>query len=287
MPSQTTDSPVAETSADPSPRTIRIHNEPRFVRRRITIAAIALVAILVPVLFLTTGAPEPKAAPPVPDAVETLAASLANDRTTTFAVVGDSTGDNVGEWVYMIAVWIGTTYDKSVTIQTWDSVAGYYHPAQSMTEGKSGSVMIFNGSAPGRDMQYSTEYLAALLPSSREIGSVFVSHAHNQAPKDIKGPLTVLANAIAELHPESKLGVVLQNPDNLPDVLQRERVESMRAWAERRGIPTIDVLDAFLATGDFSPLLADRLHPNEAGYEVWASVFEAALIDAAPRPADQ
>ena len=285
MPSQTTDNPVAETSADQAPRALRIRNEPRFIRRRITIAVIVLAAILVPVLILTTGSSEPKAAPPVPDAVQSLAASLTTERSTTFAVVGDSTGDNVGEWVYNLADWIGATYDKSVTIQTWDVVAGHYHPAQSMTQGYSGTVMIFNGSAPGRTMQYSTEFLDALLPTSRQISSVFVSHAHNQAPKDIKGPLTVLANAIAELHPESQLGVVLQNPDNLPDVLQRERVESMRAWAERRNIPTIDVLDAFLATGDFSPLLADRLHPNEAGYKVWASVFEDALIDAAPTPA--
>ena len=66
--------------------------------------------------------------------------------------------------------------------------------------------------------------------------------------------------------------ILTQNPENGADnaTTRAQRRLDLLAFGHAIGRDVIDTYAAFLAAGDWTALLADTVHPNATGSQVWA-----------------
>jgi lysophospholipase L1-like esterase len=207
----------------------------------------------------------------------TVGQALQTDRPYTIAVLGDSTGNGVQEWVHLLGKRIATAYQRQVTVHDWDVDANTY--GKDTVYGSGVPVTIWNASGAGKSAQWSVEHFAAQVPQPVDL--TFINHGHNDPEHAEQG-----IEELVELAYGKGTGgvvVVLQNPraDN-PDRAALE-ANIYRQIGDRfnhpgQGTVAVDVFSAF-PTGDALPplLMPDRAHPNEAGQQLWVDTVAAAL----------
>ena len=189
------------------------------------------------------------------------------------SVLGDSTGNEDGEWVDLWARSLGAT--RQVVLHQWDDVHGGWLP-RTRTYGRRGpTVTIWNGSKSGAQAGYAQARLATLQPQQPDL--VLYSFGHNHSPGKVVGPVRALVSAVDARWPGTPTSaVILQNPQlGATAGDQAQVVGELARWAARAGLATIDVYDAFRSHADEASLFKDYRHPSPAGSAVWAAVVGA------------
>jgi len=211
------------------------------------------------------------------------AARTTPDKPLTLAVIGDSTGNEENEWVYAFARTLSPALDRPITIHNWSIDTNRYVSETLVGSGRNAPIVIWNGSAPGKDTTYSTDNFSALYPEPTDL--TIISHGLNHTNPDLAS--TGVQNLIymarnAQPAPPA-IAVVLQNP-RLDDKAAQEdatvaRLRDTFAPADS-GVTAIDVYSAFRAAPDLAALIRpapDLVHPNATGSNLWASVVTQTL----------
>jgi lysophospholipase L1-like esterase len=191
------------------------------------------------------------------------------------SVLGDSTGNEDGEWVDLWARGLGATH--RVDLHQWDDTRGGWQP-RVRAYGQGGpAVTIWNGSKSRAQAAYARTRLDAMQPERPDL--VLYSFGHNHSPGRAVGPVRSLVSAVDDRWPGSPSAVlVLPNPQLGATAGKQARVKAeLTRWAAKDGLPKIDVYAAFEANADEATLFKDFRHPSPAGSAVWADVVSQAL----------
>lgn len=187
-------------------------------------------------------------------------------------VLGDSTSNTSSEWVYRWAEALGA--EAFVSVHTWNPATGTWFPqARTYGEGER-SITIWNGSANEGNPGFPLELTGMIEP---EADLTILNYGHFGDPDFVASTLDELLDTL-NAGGEDPAPVVLtaQNPA-LPTWIGYADTnrEAMRAAAEERELPVIDVYAAFDETEDWKALLVDEVHPNDDGQQLWADTVAA------------
>lgn len=234
-------------------------------------AVVAVVGVVVAgVLAIHGSAP----AAPV-DPLGRVRDALAGDGPVVVSVLGDSTGNDPGEWVDLWAADLGRMH--TVTLHMWNSALEAWKQ-EPIVYGKSGtSVVIWNGSQPGARATYPLDKMDRILPERPDF--VLYSFGHNGPTAEIPDDLTQAKTAVDARWPSPPLSVlILQNPGlHKHGAVMDKNLDAVTAWAKDADVPTIDVASAFRQAPDLAAIMRDDAHPNDAGSALWAKTVAAAL----------
>lgn len=117
------------------------------------------------------------------------------------------------------------------------------------------------------------------------IGTNNTGHRQDPAECTVKG-VELILDELTERLPESKILLLSifprgETPDDEMRVLNREINSKLAAFESRKNVTWFDINSVFLTddgvlTEDIMP---DLLHPNEAGYQIWAETMQPVLMD--------
>ena len=202
--------------------------------------------------------------------------AVMNGRTSVVvSVLGDSTGNEDGEWVDLWARSLGRT--RHVLLHQWDDAHGGWLPRERVYGQHGPTVTIWNGSKSGAQAGYALARLEAIQPERPDL--VLYSFGHNHSPGKVVAPMRALVSTVDSRWPRAPASaVILQNPQlGATAGLQAQVVAELTRWAAGAGLPTIDVYGAFEAHADKQSLFKDFHHPSPAGSAVWAAVVSEAI----------
>lgn len=244
---------------------------------------LALITVLVVGASALAGGAFLLLSPPRPDQAPTAAAGTLTDvramlsgpEALTISVLGDSTGDEPGEWVDLWARDLSTR--GTVTLHFWDAAAADWKAQPTVYPGPDRAITVWNGSRAGASYAYPLEHLHRIQPSRPSF--TVLNFGHNPFPETAdKGAAELLAAADHRWAVPVPAAIVLQNPSlGFWEEQTAGSVAALRGWAPGAGYPLIDVNAAFRARGGLPGLLADDVHPNSAGQRLWADTVRAAL----------
>lgn len=226
---------------------------------------------------------EPKV--PLSDALSRLADK---DREYNIVVFGDSTGVAGQGWQVLVPQWLGETYDREVTLHPWGRDTDAYEPAWGIGAGDEPGIVVWNGSAPGKDTAYAQKHRDAIVPIPPEaVDLVFMNFGHTERSGAMipnVGPFMLQSQ---RAYPNAAIVYLKQNPDLTGSPLvqvQDLNVAGMDSWAREQQFSSIPVWDAFKAQPDVDALLdvPTMIHPNDAGYRVWADAMIAYMTPLLP-----
>lgn len=254
----------------------------------VLVGSLVVVAVAV-TLVVSQGADDDRAVAPAPSPTVTAEPSpsgpgqraggspLARARAALEAsgaqvvVLGDSTGDDDGEWVHLWAQSLGV--ERGAELVRWGAGTDGYGSPETLG-GVAPDVTIWNGSVSGSRASYALDRLDRMLPGGGA-DLVLLSYGHNHTPDDV-AEVAALIETVRGRTPGAVVVVVLQNPQigdsNAP---VRETVATLAA---EHDVATIGVDEAFLRDGrPLEALLVDLVHPSDEGSEVWARTVASAL----------
>ncbi|MDR6505636.1 SGNH/GDSL hydrolase family protein [Arthrobacter oryzae] len=217
----------------------------------------------------------PQAAPEDAVTVRDLQTMVSGTDALTISVLGDSTGDEPGEWVDLWARHLSKR--GTVTLHFWDAATNDWKAHPIVYPGPDRAITVWNGSRSGASHAYPLEHLDRIQPSRPSF--TVLSFGHNPAPERAdRGAAELLAAADAKWAARVPAAIVLQNPsEGLWEKQTADSVAALRSWAPGAGYPTIDVNEAFRVHRGLPDLLTDDVHPNSAGQRLWADTVAAAL----------
>ncbi len=203
-------------------------------------------------------------------------ALLRRDEPLVVAALGDSTGNETWEWVYEWARLLAET--RPVTVLSWDERTedGYVGPRvlSQSGDGAGGPVVIYSGHRSGARVEYVVDRLDRLLPERPDL--VILNFGHNNSAEDVTDQLgEALAALRAKAGPDVPVVLTLQQPQQ--GDANAEVRGLVQAFAVEHGLVSVDVARAFEDSGDPQALLADAVHPNQAGATVWAEAVARTL----------
>ncbi|NUL48332.1 SGNH/GDSL hydrolase family protein [Cellulosimicrobium funkei] len=182
-------------------------------------------------------------------------------------VLGDSTSNTSSEWVYRWADELGA--EASVSVHTWNPEVGTWFPqTRDFGEGER-TITIWNGSATEGNPGFPLELDGMIEP---EADLTILNYGHFGEPGFVASALDELLGTL-DAGGEDAAPVVLtaQNPALATWIGYADtNRDAMRAAAEERGLPVIDVFAAFEEAGDWESLLVDEVHPDDDGQQLWA-----------------
>ena len=224
--------------------------------------------------------------------------SAQND--VSIVVLTDSTGNQTGEWIYLLANGsMKSAYpDWTITFAFWDTGTSDYAAATTLQTGTNGkTIKFYAGAIAGSAANYfaGPRFTAGVSNPNPDV--IVLSYGHNG---DLTGggpyslqPYRQLAffNGIADKLTKNlpNVPVVMigqnpsiynngSNPSNTNDGFMETRLSYLRPFAARRGWGFVNVHDAFLQSGTaLVDLLLDSLHPNATGSQLWADTVWAAM----------
>ncbi|GAA1131297.1 SGNH/GDSL hydrolase family protein [Citricoccus alkalitolerans] len=211
------------------------------------------------------------------DAVTTAAQSVVNrGDDSVINVLGDSTSNTSTEWVYRWAEELGG--DAAVTVHTWNAEAGTWYREPRTYGGGDRTITIWNGSViegtPGLPLE-----VDGMI--EREADLTILNYGHWGDPDFVSSSLEELLNTL-DGGAEDAAPVVLtaQNPARPTWVGYADtNRDAMRAAAEERELPVINIEKVFEDSGDWESLLADEVNPNEDGHQLWAEAVSGYFAD--------
>lgn len=260
----------------------------------IALAVFALITIVIVAISLVDLRPQGREAPPErtdPAASEpgplstpraprnstigNIGTLLSSSDPVKIVILGDDTGtdpsNGAPSWVTLWARQLST--DRPVSLKARDST-GDGTPTP-MGSGAAPPIEILNASDRPGQLSGIVPQAGLLMP--RDTDLVVISVGHHESLDTLPRNLDALWAKL----PAGAMGlVVIQNPQGGDGASeQRARTTAVQDWAQRKGVASVDVFNAFIRAPD--PLVellgADLIHPNERGAEVWRDAIVAAL----------
>jgi beta-glucosidase len=111
--------------------------------------------------------------------------------------------------------------------------------------------------------------------------------ANSATPKDTADGIKVIADKLKKQYPDIKIIVLHVFPrGEKPDNNLRLKVNEINSFLPKlfesdKNVKLLDINKVFLDENNILPksIMPDSLHPNEAGYELWAEAVEPALVE--------
>lgn len=194
----------------------------------------------------------------------------------TLTVLGDSTGNEPGEWVQLVASDLGRITGRPVVMHYWDQMKNSYLPPKPAGDGGNAPIHVWDGSAAGRGADYSREHLTALMPSKSDL--VILNHGHNhQTASAVVPSFRSLLFTVDLRHGPVAGFVTVQNEWKIPTASSTAvQAETKRAFTgSEYGV--IDVMTAFKSAPDKDELLMDGFNPSPVGSRLWADTVLKSL----------
>ncbi len=142
-----------------------------------------------------SAAAPPAAAPDGAVTVGDLRAIVSSRDALTISVLGDSTGDEPGEWVDLWARELSKR--GTVTLHFWDGATDDWKAHPTVYPGPDRPITVWNGSRSGASYAYPLEHLDRIQPSKPSL--TVLNFGHNPAPERAdKGAAELLAAADAK-----------------------------------------------------------------------------------------
>lgn len=203
------------------------------------------------------------------------------ERPWVLAVVGDSTGNESHEWVYLLAESMSDKFDRPVLIHNWSVETSAYSDSTTVGAGSAAPIVVWNGSASGKAFDYSLTHRTALAPQKPDL--LILNHGHNHAAEqDLRsGTYKFVEWAVTAWEAAPAIAVTLQNPriDKGAEVHAAGVASLRQQWSDSK-VTLIDVWSAFqYSSQDVSALVrSDGFHPSPAGEVVWAESAHQTLF---------
>jgi lysophospholipase L1-like esterase len=216
--------------------------------------------------------------PTAPDPLQQARSVLQREERTVLLVLGDSTGNDRGEWTYRWAEALATSRPTSIAPWNEWTEDGYVQAEALSGNGAAqaglGEVFVLSGSQTGARAGYAASRMELMAPETPDL--VILNLGHNNGAEDVAGELQETLDSLRTLAgDEVPVLVTLQQPQAGDE--NAEVRAAVARWAQQEGLPTIDVAERFLAEEDPDALLTDALHPNDEGSALWAEVVADAL----------
>lgn len=205
-------------------------------------------------------------------------------RDTSGLFLGDSTGNEVTEWIYLLAVSIAADWPRwTVVYRLWnDGTLAYDAPITVQTGTGSRTLTIYNASVAGftTDDWQGSRAAAAIYALTPDLMVLSLGHNEQILGADLwHSRYVALTESLTEGLPSADLLLVMQNPESA-NTYQQQRWDVYREIAARRGYGLVEVGQAFLDTDPAltSLLLGDGIHPNATGSALWRDTVKPAFI---------
>lgn len=167
-------------------------------------------------------------------------------------------------------------------VHTWDLETDSYGDVTKI-DGQGEPIVLWNGSASGRKGEYSLEHIEEMAPERPDL--LVINHGHNQinAGDATRETKQIADWATRKWDKAPTIAVTLQNP-SLGEREERQAgvVRALRDfWEDQDNVVLIDTWAAYEEYDDIESLLGgDKLHPSEAGSQLWAdTAWEALSFD--------
>jgi len=214
--------------------------------------------------------------------------SIARNADFNILVIGDSTGNDAGDWPRLFINWLASKYNTHTTKHYAFNIANNSYDTPSIISTGSGalSINLYNyciaGARPTRSIGY--EHTKAISDLSLDL--IMWNHGQN-----VYGGLTNVHyigeffSAFEETrrsHPQVPTGIVLQNPRRDTDYMASV-IDSLKYVAPYYG-NTIDVYSEFLALSKDPSLYFDDIHPNDTGSTIYLNSVKTWWNSTLPTP---
>ncbi len=195
------------------------------------------------------------------------------------AFIGDSTGNETTEWIYLFAAWLATLYPAyTVKYYLWVDGSGYGAATTIASGSGAYTLHVYNCSVAGTGVDYVDAGRLTGAITNVDPDLVVWSHGKNGYISDAvtipewKGTV----DNVRLRSPHANVAYVLQAP-NRDDSAMDLPVAAWRTLQALRGDELIiDVYSVFIAAGKPSGWYTDNLHPNATGEAQWLAVVQAA-----------
>lgn len=199
---------------------------------------------------------------------------LDDDKDPFVTVLGGDEGVGEGGWVQSMASQAAQRH-RRVNYSALDPQDPTKYESSS-GDGEGKRLGIRNGSIKGSSPSYATNRLRFLLPGNTDV--VVISY-HPTSAKGVDHDLNDLLKKVKGQARKATVTLVLG--PNAADGSGRTVRKRQRDWAERNGVPTIDVHHAFSkASGQELRSEWEDTHLTAQGSDLWARTVLARLIGA-------
>ncbi|AFA72164.1 hypothetical protein GPOL_c11020 [Gordonia polyisoprenivorans VH2] len=217
-----------------------------------------------------------------PATVEFIDAAKADPKQPkTILLLGDSTGTAQDGWAPQLGRAVSASLDRPVATAYWNDQTGKYGAPVGLGSGTNGAIGYWNGSAAGKNVQYSIDNLTALTttPSGGAIvpDLILVNFGLSEdVTKPLAGQVQPLITALQKKYNDAGIAVIKQNPPR--DTSNAAQVSGYASAMDAQGIQVIDVYSAFPSDAtQRASLMSDAIDPNAAGQKLWAKTVLAAF----------
>lgn len=204
---------------------------------------------------------------------------------TTVVLLGDSTGNDEGEWFTRLLADAGDELDVTVIYREWDRDRSQYGPPRTLVEGGP-TWVVYNGSVAGATADDHIGRFDRVVPERPDV--LLVSDGHNYGDDtgtQLADDLDRLLGTVDRRWTGVAVAVMAQNPQRPPAVgvdPHAARMKSLPRYADERGITLVPVFESWPG-GEAARRLVedDGVHPSSGGSRLWADVASDVL---APSP---
>jgi hypothetical protein len=155
-------------------------------------------------------------------------------------VLGDSTGNDTNEWVYLVTSTLGARFPThTFKYSLWNGTS-YPAPTTMSTGSGPRTVTVYNGSVAGSRTLYPPGGRWAVMVAAQTPELIFVNYGHNQgttAPALWRSVYLPHTEALSEEHRGAGIVLMLQNPSTV-DNYQAQRNAVWEQIAQERGYGT-------------------------------------------------
>ena len=195
-------------------------------------------------------------------------------------VMGDSTGNESTEWVYLTTQYLARKYPQyTVLYYLWDDVTGDYLAPSTVSTGLGANTLhLYNASHPGANAYYFQGDRKTNLYASREFDLILHNLGHNGGTNNDYGLIYTShlqgVSGLIKDQSNAEVVIVLQNFRTAFEEYSLRAVSAMRDIANLLSLQVIDIYSIFKykqSIGEIADWMADDVHPNAQGSKAWAN----------------
>lgn len=231
-----------------------------------------------------TVSPTPSPSPPTPprapreSTISNIQQALIGTEPVKILVLGDGSGldDASTQETRWVTRWAESrAEDRPVTVAALGRDGMYAEPRRFGIDHEE-PLEILNASDLPSTLAEAAARADTLIPA--DVDLVIINFGHReQAATQMAADLDALWDKL----PPGAMGLVIaQNPERGNNAnAQRDRAQAVTRWAEQRGVPSVDVFNAFIDVPEplVELLSPNQMYPSNRGSEVWRDAVDEAL----------